>query len=136
MTQWLYLADRHWPRLVRGSKTDTIRLNEPPVAPGFLVYVGIPTESERAAVLVTDVHHIPLRDVLRYERGPEITPDEATLLEHLRAHYPEIELDTEIEFVQHLSLPETLAKYPDEVTRLLAGFVLPAPKDSPYLGRE
>ena len=122
MTQWLHLADRHWPRLVNGSKTDTIRLNEPSVAPGFLVYVGSPTESERGVVYVTDVHHIPLRDVLRYERGPEITPDEATLLSDLRAHYPEIALDTEIEFVPHLSLPDTLAEYPDAVAEILATF--------------
>lgn len=124
MTQWLHLAERHWPRLVNGSKTDTIRLGEASVEPGFLVYVSSPGETERAVVFVTASRRIPLRDVLLYEEGPEITPDEATLLEHLRAHYPEIELETEIDFIQHLSAPETLTRYPNEVTEILRTFSL------------
>ena len=119
MTQWLHLAERHWPRLTSGAKTDTVRLNEGTVEPGFLVYVSSPSETEYAVVYVTDVRHIPLRDVLLYERGPEITPDEATLLEHLRAHYPEIELDTEIDFIQHLTVDDTRARFPDAITPIL-----------------
>ena len=45
-------------------------------------------------------------------------PDKMDFLKRMQAHYPMITLDTEILFIEHLSVEETKARYADLISRI------------------
>ncbi len=117
--QWLHLVERRWPALVSGEKTSTFRLNEGFVHRGFLVYKDCPNEKYAEVVYVNKVYYVPLRQAIAIDGFDDHTPDEATALRQMQAHYPDITLDTPILLAQHLGVPETKEKYPDIVRNIL-----------------
>lgn len=118
--QWLHLVERRWPALLNGEKTSTFRLNEGFIHKGFLVYKDCPNEQLAEVVYVTHVYYVPLRQANEIDGYDEHTPDMETALKQMRVHYPDITLDTPILFAQHLGVPETQKRYPDDVQRLLS----------------
>lgn len=118
--QWLHLVERRWPALLNGEKTSTFRLNEGFIHKGFLVYKDCPNEQLTEVVYVTHVYYVPLRQANEIDGYDEHTPDMETALKQMRVHYPDITLDTPILFAQHLGVPETQKRYPDDVQRLLS----------------
>ena len=117
--QWLHLVERRWPALLNGEKTSTFRLNEGFIHKGFLVYKDCPKEQWAEVVYVTAIYYVPLKQALEIDGFDNHTPDIKTGLQQMRAFYPEITLDTPILFAQHLGVPETKQKYPQEVMRIL-----------------
>ena len=117
--QWLHLVEKRWPALLNGEKTSTFRLNEGFIHKGFLVYKDCPKEQWAEVVYVTHVYYVPLRQANEIDGYDEHTPDMETALKQMQAHYPEITLDTPILFAQHLGVPETKQKYPQEVAEIL-----------------
>ena len=117
--QWLHLVERRWPALVNGEKTSTLRLNEGFVHKGFLVYKDCPKEQWTEVVYVTRVYYVPLRQALEIDGFDEHTPDIETGLRQMRAFYPNITLETPLLLAQHLGVPETKQKYPEEVKEIL-----------------
>ena len=117
--QWLHLVERRWPALVNGEKTSTLRLNEGFIHKGFLVYKDCPKEQRTEVVCVTHVYYVPLRQALELDGFDAHTPDIETGLKQMRAFYPNITLETPILFAQHLGVPETKIKYPQEVAKIL-----------------
>lgn len=116
--QVLHLVDRRWEDLTQGKKLETIRLDESRVKNGFLIYISHPSENKYSVVRVIKTMDIKLREVLKYTQDKTHRPNEEALLELMRLHYPNIELDTMIQFIVHLSPEETKSKYPEEVERL------------------
>lgn len=56
----------------------------------------------------TATNYIPLK-------GVPNEPDKEDLLRRMKMHYPDIELDTEVLFVEHLSVAETRAQHGDKI---------------------
>jgi len=109
----LELVDRRWDALLSGEKLDTLRWNEGDVqAPCFITYKNCSFPDKTAVVYAYSSSYMPLREV------PD-EPDKDELLTSMRRHYPTITLDTEILYVEHLSVAETAEKYPNEVKQLL-----------------
>lgn len=117
--QWLHLVERRWPALLNGEKTSTFRLNEGFVHRGFLVYKDCPKEQWAEVVYVTRVYYVPLCQAIEIDGYDDHTPDMETALKQMKVHYPDITFDTPILFAQHLGVPETKAKYPEEVKKIL-----------------
>ncbi len=117
--QWLHLVEKRWPALLNGEKTSTFRFNEGFIHKGFLVYKDCPNEQLAEVVYVTHVYYVPLRQANEIDGYDEHTPDMETALKQMRVHYPDITLDTPILFAQHLGVPETKQKYPEEVKEIL-----------------
>lgn len=132
--QKLELVERRWEALLAGKKLDTIRFNEPRMEPGLLLYEGFPSAGRYSVVYITNVMDIPLRDVLKYTKDTGRKPDEETLLKKLQSHYPEITLDSIVQYVQHLSPDETRKQYGEEVLKLEEQIAaLPNVKGKPQL---
>ena len=117
--QWLHLVERRWPALLNGEKVSTFRLNEGFVHRGFLVYKDCPKEQWVEVVYVTHVYYVPFKQAVEIDGYDDRTPDMETALKQMRAFYPNITLETPILLAQHLSVPETKAKYPKEVKKIL-----------------
>lgn len=117
--QWLHLMERRWSALLNGEKTSTFRLNEGFIHKGFLVYKDYPKEQWAEVVYVTRVYYVPLKQANEIDGYDEHTPDMETALKQMKIHYPHITLETPILFAQHLGVPETKAKYPEEVKKIL-----------------
>ena len=118
--QWLHLIEQRWPALLNGEKTSTFRLNEGFIHKGFLVYKDCPKEQWASVVYVTTVYCVPLRQAIDIDGFDEHTPNTETALKQMRAHYPDITLETPIIFAQHLGAPETKQRYPQEVKKILS----------------
>lgn len=117
--QWLHLVERRWPALLNGEKTSTFRLNEGFVHKGFLVYRDCPKEQWAEVVYVTHVYYMPLRQALEIDGFDTHTPDLTTGVKQMQVHYSQITADTPLLFVQHLGVPETRKRYPQEVAKIL-----------------
>lgn len=116
--QMLELVDERWNALISGKKLDTIRFEETRIDRGFLIFRNCSNFENYCIVYVTDTVDIPLRDVLKYTKDVVRKPNEAALLETMRTHYPNIELDTKIQYIQHLSPDETRLRFPDEINEI------------------
>ena len=117
--QWLHLVERRWPALLNGEKTSTFRLNEGFIHKGFLVYKDCPKEQWAEVVYVTNVYYVPFKQAVEIDGFDAHTPDMETALKQMQVHYPDITLDTPILLAKHLGVPETKAKYPEEVEKIL-----------------
>ncbi|MDT0353059.1 ASCH domain-containing protein [Pseudonocardia charpentierae] len=103
--------DSRFPALLRGEKTDTIRLDEGDIEPGFLCYVNWPFEDQRVVVYVTSVEYLPLREVAGRTRDDVEQPTPEELLDRMRVYYPQITLDTVVLYVEHLTPEETRRRW-------------------------
>ena len=117
--QWLHLVERRWSALLNGEKTSTFHLNEGFVHKGFLVYKDCPKEQWAEVVYVTRVYYVPFKQAIEIDGFDDRTPDMETALKQMHAFYPEITLETPILLAQHFGVPETKAKYPEEVKKIL-----------------
>lgn len=113
--QELELVDRRWKDLLEGRKLDTIRFDEMHIEPGLMVYRNCSDLENICVVHATKAVYIPLRDVLKYAKDIDYKQNEENLLAQMKTHYPDITLDTVIQYIQHLSPDETKERYPDDV---------------------
>lgn len=104
--QRLELVDRRFPALLSGEKRDTIRWNEGHIEPGYLIYYASDNSRWKTMVWVTATRYTTLASL-----APVAAQAPEELLAVMRRHYPNIELDTEVLFVEHLSPQETRARY-------------------------
>lgn len=113
--QTLDLVERRWEALLSGEKLDTIRYKETRIAPGLFVYKNSPYTGKYCVVYATNVMDLKLRDVLKYAKDIDYKQNEENLLQQMKLHYPEITLDTVIQYIQHLSPDETKEKYSQDI---------------------
>lgn len=107
--QALELVDRYFDALFAGQKRNTQRYQEQRTEPGFLIFEASDDPVLLALVWVEDVIYTALRDVHDAVGGEKYSPDE--LLAGMRKHYPDIQLDSEIMVVKHLSPLETYRQH-------------------------
>ncbi|MDF0733033.1 ASCH domain-containing protein [Pseudomonas entomophila] len=100
--QSLEIVPRLLPEVRSGRKQHTIRWRERNVVPGPMLYVNSENSCDTLVVWVTQVETMPLRSVARYLNRTGEWPD-PVLLEGMREHYPEINLDSEVEVIHHFT---------------------------------
>tara|TARA_Y100000590_G_scaffold240758_1_gene270773 strand:- start:520 stop:843 length:324 start_codon:yes stop_codon:yes gene_type:complete len=101
----LKLVNRRWDALLNGEKLDTIRLKEGKVrTPCFIEYENCDYPEKKAIVYAYSSEYILLKDVPN-------EPNKEDFLNRMKRHYPDITLNTEILFIEHLSVDETKSKY-------------------------
>lgn len=108
MIQTLELVDYRWSALLSGEKLDTIRLNEGEIKPGLLKYINCDFPEKCAFVWVTNVQKICLKNVPN-------EPNKEAFLQRMQNFYPKITLDTKIDFIEHLSVSETMRLHADAI---------------------
>lgn len=106
--QTLAVVARLFPLVENGEKTSTIRWREHRIEPGLLSYVCEADVRKSAVVRVTRCTDMPLSEAATFLGREEEWPD-AVMLEGMREHYPEIELTSVVQIVEHLSPAETSA---------------------------
>lgn len=102
--QRLELVDSRFPALFTGEKRDTVRWNEGCIELGYLLYYASVNSKWKTLVWVTATRNIPLNELAEHYKQ---TPEE--LLGAMQRHYPHIQIDTEVLFVEHLTPQETFA---------------------------
>jgi hypothetical protein len=105
--QELVVVERLFAMVLSGEKTSTIRWRETRIEPGYMIYVCKGDPSRRAKVWVTKCTDIALSQAATY-LGREAEWPDATMLEGMREHYPEIELTDRVQIIEHLSPARTL----------------------------
>ena len=98
--QRLGVVDRLWRPLMAGEKRSTIRFGEPPIVAGPLTYVNDDHPLQTASVTVTKVTRMKLRDAAAFLGRQDEWPDDV-MLEGMREHYPAIDLDNEVQVIEH-----------------------------------
>lgn len=106
-TQTLDLSDDGFTKLRSGQKTHTIRLGEREIEPGFLEYRGVVDQSLSEFVWVKDVYYIRLKGV-----AVKLGEDLDTLVKNLSRFYPDIDGETKVTLVMHLTPEETKRIFP------------------------
>ncbi|MCT4706584.1 hypothetical protein MUA04_24825 [Enterobacteriaceae bacterium H11S18] len=104
--QSLEIVPRLLPEVRSGSKRHTIRWRERSIVPGLMRYVNAEDASDTLSVWVTKVETMPLDAVANYLGKTTEWPD-AVLLQGMREHYPEIQLQSEVEVIHHLAPGDT-----------------------------
>lgn len=100
--QKLELADDLFPALMRGEKTNTLRWQEGPVQTGYLLFYATHNPDWRAVVWVTGVQACPMNEI-----APFYTMSPEELHKAMLRHYPDIEINSDILFIEHLSPEKT-----------------------------
>lgn len=104
--QSLRVVGRLFPDILSGQKRSTIRWRELKIAPGYMLYVRDDDPDQTAVVWVTKCTDMPLIGAASYlGREGDWPPD--VMLAGMREHYPAIELEDEVQIVEHLSPAET-----------------------------
>lgn len=98
-TQSLGIVDRLMPEVRSGAKTSTIRWNERRVQPGPLRFVNDKDPCDVATVNVTRCTDLPLSATAEFVGRLDEWPDDV-LLDGMREHYPDIELDSVVQVVE------------------------------------
>lgn len=106
--QTLTVVARLFPLVENGEKISTIRWRERRIEPGLMTYVCEGDAQKSAVVWVTTCTDMPLSEAAAFLGREEEWPD-AVMLEGMREHYPEIELTSIVQIVEHLSPAETSA---------------------------
>jgi hypothetical protein len=106
--QTLKVVARLFPLVESGEKTSTIRWREHRIEPGLMTYVCEGDDCRSAVVRVTKCTDMPLSEAATFLGRQEEWPD-TVMLEGMREHYPEIELTSIVQVVEHLSPAETSA---------------------------
>lgn len=100
--QSLEIVPRLIPDVRSGKKQHTIRWQERNIVPGPMRYVNAENADDTLVVMVTAVKTMPLSCVARYLGKSEEWPD-MILLAGMQEHYPDIQLDSEVEVIHHLA---------------------------------
>lgn len=100
--QSLKIVPRLLPEIQSGLKTHTIRWREKKIVPGPMLYVNASDVSDKILVLVTKVEKMPLSAVAFYLGKQNEWTDDGLLL-GMREHYPEIELDSVVDIIHHIT---------------------------------
>ncbi len=98
--QSLTIVSRLLPEVRSGQKRHTIRWRERAIVPGPMLYISTENASDQVMVQVTEVRPMPLSAVASWLNKSDEWPD-AVLLAGMREHYPDIELDSEVEVIHH-----------------------------------
>lgn len=107
--QRLELVDVLFDDVFSGKKKNTKRYNEKEVNEGYLLYEASEDYNLKALVWVTDVESMMLSEVIeKIEEEKHRSLDD--LLQRMRSHYPEINLNTKIEVLRHITPLETYVK--------------------------
>ncbi len=104
--QKLNVVRRLFPQILSGEKTSTIRWRELRIKPGLMTYVNEDDPSQSTVVRVTECTDMPLSDVAKY-LGKEIEWTDQIMLEGMQEHYPEIELNSMVQLIEHLTPEQT-----------------------------
>ncbi len=105
--QKLDVVGRLFPQILSGKKTSTIRWRELRIEPGLMTYLNEDHPNQSAIVWVTKCTDMPLLDVAAYLGKEKEWPDQV-MLEGMQEHYPEIELNSVVQLVEHLTPAQTL----------------------------
>lgn len=100
--QSLKIVSRLLPEVRSGLKTHTIRWREKKIVTGPMLYVNASDVSDKILVLVTKVEKMPLSAVAFYLGKQNEWTDDGLLL-GMREHYPEIELDSIVDIIHHIT---------------------------------
>lgn len=107
--QRLELVDRLFDDVFSGKKRNTKRYKDKAIQEGHLLYEASEDPQLKALVWVTGVEPMLLSEVKKkVEDEKSASLDD--LLRRMRSHYPEINLDTQIEVVKHMTPLETYTK--------------------------
>jgi len=98
--QSLEIVPRLLPDVRNGKKQHTIRWRERRIVPGPMRYVNAQNPDDTLVVQVTEVNTMPLSAVAGYLGQEEAWPA-PVLLEGMREHYPDIQLDSEVDVIHH-----------------------------------
>lgn len=107
--QWLEVVPRLFPQVENGNKRSTIRWRERPIVPGYMRYVCAGDPDRTVVVWVTRITSMPLRNAAAFVGRQDEWPDQV-MLAGMREHYPGIELDDEVQVIEHLTPAETQAR--------------------------
>jgi hypothetical protein len=105
--QELVVVARLFPSVLSGMKLSTIRWREAEIRPGLMRYVCADDPALTAVVRVVRVTSMPLADAAGF-LGMEAEWPPAIMLEGMREHYPDIDLDEIVQIVEHLSPHESV----------------------------
>ena len=100
--QSLEIVPRLLPDVRTGKKRHTIRWRERTIVPGPMRYVNAQNADDTLVVQVTAVKTMLLFAVAGYLGKEEEWPD-SVLLAGMREHYPDIQLDSEVDVIRHSS---------------------------------
>jgi hypothetical protein len=109
MMQQLVAVERLFPAILNGTKTSTIRWNEPRIESGPMTYLCEGNSSRTASVWVTKCTDLPLSQVAAF-LGKEAEWPDATMLAGMREHYPKINLTDIVQVIEHLTPAESLSR--------------------------
>jgi len=98
--QTLNIVPRLLPDVRAGKKQHTLRWREHKIVPGPMRYLNVQNIDDTLVVRVTAVKTMPLSAVARYPGKEEEWPD-PVLLAGRREHYPDIQLDSEVDVIHH-----------------------------------
>ncbi len=104
--QELRVVERLFPLVLSGRKISTIRWREAPIVPGHMTYICDSDPGKTAVVWVTRCTDMPLSEVAAFLDKTAEWPD-ATLLDGMREHYPDIELTAMVQVIEHLTPAQT-----------------------------
>lgn len=104
--QKLELVDDRFPAIFTGKKTNTLRWQEGDIKLGYLVFYASNNPKWKTLVWVINVNFIPM-DKIAYVY--DMTPED--LHKAMLRHYPDIKIDSEVVFVEHLAPQQTLEQY-------------------------
>lgn len=101
--QRLELVDDKFPDLLKGIKTNTLRWCEGEIKTGYLVFYATNNADQKALVWVTHVQNTPMNKIAyKYDMGGK------ELYAAMLRHYPNIQIDSEVSYIEYLSPLETL----------------------------
>lgn len=104
--QKLELVDDRFPAIFTGEKTNTLRWREGDIKPGYLVFYASNNPKWKTLVWVTNVDTTPMDKIAHVY---DVTPEE--LHKAMLRHYPDIQIDSEVVFVEHLTPQQTMEQY-------------------------
>lgn len=112
--QELSVVARLFPSVVSGVKRSTIRWREAEIRPGLMRYLCLDDPSRTTVARVIRVTSLPLADAAAY-LGIEDEWPPSVMLDGMREHYPDIELDDVVRVIEHLSPDESSTESIDTV---------------------
>jgi hypothetical protein len=104
--QELQVVARLFPAVLSGEKRSTIRWREADIRPGLMRYVCAGNAGLTTIVRVERVTSMPLADAAAFlDMEVDWPPD--IMLQGMREHYPDIDLDEIVQVIEHLTPGES-----------------------------
>jgi hypothetical protein len=101
VVQELKIVPRLFPLVLSGAKRATIRWREPEIRPGLMRYICEDDPTKTAVVRVVKSTRMPLSAAAAFLHHARVWPPEV-MLDGMREHYPDIQLDDIVQVVEHL----------------------------------